>query len=76
MPWMYAEGKEWDQAREVAGRLYKTDPDDIEIEVDGTGVFVNYQQSMKAEGYIRTAVAAAVKALLPGDYANLPVSCV
>jgi hypothetical protein len=73
---MYAEGTEWDEVREVAGRLYMTDPERVIIEVDSGTVLINFQESMIADGYIRTAVAAAVKAVLPADYADLKVSCV
>lgn len=72
----YGEGPEWDEAREVVGRLYKDDPERVEFEIDRGTVFVKFQESMVHDKYIWTAVKAAVKALLPAKYAALDVSVV
>ena len=72
----YGEGPEWNEAREVAGRLFKADPERVEFEITDGTVFVKFSDSLHDEQYISKAVKAAVTALLPEAYAGLKVSVI
>lgn len=62
------------QIRALVGQKVGIDPEEISVEEDGTGIFVNWSTSMKLSKEERAAVKEAVKAILPPEFAARIVS--